>query len=324
MQRKNQLITGLTWIFIILTNSLYAQQVVSALDPDKIFIGEHVTLSYTVEIPAEATLQMPAFDEMINEKIELLDYGNTDTLATDKEDSIRLQRNLRITSWEEGFHAIAPFEFYLIQNTDTIILESEPLLLDVEPFSMEEHTDLKDIKGILSAPVTLAELKYYILGVVVLAVLVWLILTYWRKRKKQPEPATIWEKPDVPAHIAAISSLEQLRAQKLWQQGKTKEYYITLTDIMRRYLEKRYGVKALEMTTAEIMHAMNDKPGMKENGESLQQILSLADLVKFAKYQPHATDNEMSMDAAFEFVNHTKPVSTLDQHKDDNHEEEIS
>ncbi len=302
-------------------SGLYGQQVNSSLDPQKILMGEHVTLTFDVEIPAKSILQMPVFNEVINEKIEILNYGTTDTLRSENQGFVRLQRTLRVTSWEEGYHAIAPVEFVLLINGDTLVIESEPMLLEVDTFSIEEHTDLKDIKDILSAPVTLAELKYYILGVILLVILVWLALRYWKKRKKQPVPQSIWEKPDIPAHIAAISSLEKLRAQKLWQQGKVKEYHIQLTDIIRRYLEKRFKVGAMEMTTAEIMLAMENKPEMKKNGEGLQEILTLADLVKFAKHQPGTTDNEISMDMAFEFVNDTRQTHIENADSDINKKE---
>ncbi len=310
MLTKNNLLVVLSVFLFLIPCTGASQQVNTSLEPEKIFMGEHVTLSFDLEVPAEATLQMPVLNEMIHEKVEILNYGTTDTLRSETEGYIRLKRKLRITSWEEGFHAIAPIEFLLFLNGDTLLLESEPMLLEVETFSIEEHTDLKDIKGILTAPVTLAELKYYILGIILLIILTWLAIRYWKKRKKKPEPESVWEKPEVPPHIAAISSLEKLKAQKLWQQGKVKAYHIQLTDIIRRYLEKRFKVGALEMTTAEIMQAMENKPEMHQNGENLREMLILADLVKFAKHEASATENEISMDMAFEFVNNTRQISS--------------
>lgn len=322
MLTKNSLLIVLSVFLFLLPFGLAGQQVNASLEPEKILMGEHVTLTFDLEIPAEVTLQMPVFNEMINEKIEILDHGSTDTLSSEVEGFTRLSRKLRVTSWEEGFHAIAPVEFLLLQNGDTLLLESEPLLLEVEAFSVEEHTDLKDIKGILSAPITLAELKYYILGIVLLVILIWLAIRYWKRREKKPEPESIWEKPEIPAHIAAISSLEKLKAQKLWQQGKVKAYHIQLTDIVRRYLEKRFKITALEMTTAEIMQAMRNKAEMKENSDNLREMLTLADLVKFAKHEPSSTDNEISMDMAFEFVNNTRQINGELTDKSKNTEEE--
>lgn len=300
-------------VFFLLSGwQLFGQQASITLEPEKILIGEHAILSFEIEVPRHSLVEMPVFNEMLNEKIEILHYGNTDTLASESgNDFLRIKRSMRITSWEEGFHPIAPLEFLITEGADTLYLETEALLLEVDTFSIEEHTDLKDVKPLLKAPVTIAELKYYIhyiLGFILLVVIIWLLIRYIRKRKKQPEPESVWEKPDVPAHIAAIGSLEKLKAQKLWQQGKVKEYYIILTDIIRHYVEKRFGVGAMEMTTLEIMSAMRNKPEMEQNGENLQWLLQQADLVKFAKYQPSPTENESSMDMAFEFVNNTRQL----------------
>ncbi len=302
-------------IMIVLALVLYSQEAkaesaTATLDPTKIPIGGSAQLHIQIEYSSEAILQMPVFNEKINEKIEILDYGSNDTVRDRNMGLIRISKTLDITSWEEGFHAIAPISFLLIENDDTLTLETEPLLLEVEPFAVEENADLKDIKTIMHVPVTLAELKYYIIGAIVLLILIWLIYKYLKNRKKTPPPVSVWEKPDIPAHIAALGSLEKLKDKKLWQQGKVKLYHIELTDIMRKYIHKRYGVHALEMTTAEIMFALHHHLEKGENDTILRSILELADLVKFAKYQPTPEENEASMDAAFRFVNDTKIVSS--------------
>jgi hypothetical protein len=294
-------------LLLLLNIQLWAREVITTLEPNKLLIGEHATLSFTIEYPARARLEIPVFNEMINEKIEILHYGSNDTIREPgRNDVVTINRKLRVTSWEEGFHAIAPFSFLLIDGNDTIYMESEPLLLEVETFSIEEHTDLKDIKDIQSAPITLAELKYYILGLIILALFIWWLVRYFKNRKVAPEPESIWEKPEIPAHIAAISSLEQLKAMKLWQQGKVKEYHVRLTDIVRHYIEKRFNVGAMEMTTSEIMHALEPVSNIDSVRPDLLSILQLADLVKFAKGEPLPNENDHSMSLAFDFVHQTK------------------
>jgi len=286
-----------------------AQSVSTTLEPSKILIGEQSVITFTIEVPRGKNLQMPVFNERFNEKIEIIDYGTTDTLTDRSNDGLTIKRSLIITSWEEGFHAIAPFNFLLIEGADTLLVESEPVLYEVQTLSMEENTDLKDIKPIISVPITLAELKYYILGAILAAVLVWLFIRYLKRRKKKPVPESIWEKPDIPAHVAAISSLELLKSEKLWQQGFIKVYHTRLTDIVRHYIEKRFGVQALEMTTHELLIAMDTVIEAREVMAPLKDSLELADLVKFAKHIPSPSENETSMDIAFEFVNHTKIVA---------------
>src|SRR5690606_27122692 len=91
-----------------------------------------------------------------------------------------------------------------------------------------------------------------ILGVLLVAGLIWYII---RKRKNKPvklAPA----KPVIPLHTIVLDQLNALRAQKLWEQGRVKEYHSELTDIVREYLEKRYHINALEQTSEEIFSGL--------------------------------------------------------------------
>ncbi|MBW6479675.1 MAG: hypothetical protein K0B37_09625 [Bacteroidales bacterium] len=289
-----------------LSLSVKAQQISNSIEPSKILMGKPVELSFIIEFPDSLQLVMPVFNEQITQKIEILHYGKTDTLPAENRNNIRIQRTLQITSWEEGFHPVEPFTFRFLALNDTIEAESEPLLLEVEPFLMDEQTDLKDIKSVMAAPVTFREILPWLLIFLAVTAIVFGLIYYLKRRKPKVPAPTIWEKPDIPAHIAAISSLEKLKAQKLWQQGKIKQYHSELTDILRHYLEKRFTINAMEMTSAEIMSAFTGKPDDKRAEEILWDCLQLADLVKFAKHIPESNENEISMEAAFEFVNMTR------------------
>ena len=293
-------------IAFIMSMPVRAQQISNSIEPSKILMGEPVELTFIIEFPDSFRLEMPVFNEQISSKIEILHYGKTDTLQAVEDHNIRINRTLRITSWEEGFHPVEPFTFRFLALNDTIEAESEPLLLEVEPFLIDEHTDLKDIKSVMAAPVTFREILPWLLIVTAVAAIIFGLTFYLKSRKPKAPAPTIWEKPDIPAHIAAISSLEKLKAQKLWQQGKIKQYHSQLTDILRHYLEKRFKINAMEMTSAEITLAFTGKPDDKRAEEILWDCLQLADLVKFAKHIPESNENEISMEAAFEFVNLTR------------------
>lgn len=86
--------------------------------------------------------------------------------------------------------------------------------------------------------------------------------------------------------------LRRLERRKLWQRGFVKQYHSEVTEIIRRYIERRFGVMALEMTTGEVMHNVKQTAMSVEVQETLFKFLSDADLVKFAKYQPTPEENE--------------------------------
>lgn len=309
--RRNKYLQVYFFILILLffvRPQTFGQDSQTSLEPNTIFIGQHAILSFEITYPDGSILLGGIPEEGIHQHIEILHHGAFDTISPPGSQSITLRRSIRITSWEEGFHAIPPIVFTAISGSDTLMIQTDPLLLEVMEFSIEEHTDLKDIRSILSVPLTWADLKYYIIGALLLIALIYLIIRYFRRPKKQPEPASVWHKPEVPAHVAALGSLETLKAKELWQKGKIKQYHIELTDIIRHYLEKRFHTAALEMTTAEIMLAMNSKDLTDDEKEILKAMLELADLVKFARYTADAPENESSMDMAFQFVNQTKMI----------------
>lgn len=119
--------------------------------------------------------------------------------------------------------------------------------------------------------------------------------------------------PAVPPHERAIQDLETLHNQKLWQSGKVKSYYTRLTDIVRTYLEGRYGIRALEQTTDEIMRELRTADLADRSRNELRDLLRTADLVKFAKHQPAAEENEVFYYTAYYFVENTKQAPEAEE-----------
>lgn len=126
------------------------------------------------------------------------------------------------------------------------------------------------------------------------------------------------EEPKLPPHEQAIKELDEIKQQKLWQQGRSKEYYTLITDTLRKYIEERFGINAMEMTSGEILELIRKNSEAQSVYDNLRQILQLADFVKFAKMNPLPDENDLSMMNAYLFVNQTKveemqePESTND------------
>lgn len=105
----------------------------------------------------------------------------------------------------------------------------------------------------------------------------------------------------------AIRALEKLHSRKLWQNGKHKEYYSQLADIVRIYIEQRYGIGAMEMTSDQILDAVRNVNDERLR-EKLRELFGLADLVKFAKLAPTPEDNEQAYFDAYFYVEETKEL----------------
>jgi hypothetical protein len=128
-----------------------------------------------------------------------------------------------------------------------------------------------------------------------------------RRPKSAPEIVAI---PD-PAHVIAFRDLEILKSETLWQKGEVKQYYTRLTEILRQYLENRYRIYSLELTTEETLEALI-RSGFKKdsNFKMLRSLLKGADMVKFAKYFPEPAENETYFQDAWNFVLATKESET--------------
>ena len=163
---------------------------------------------------------------------------------------------------------------------------------------------MHDIKGQMRYPITLAEVLPWIGGALALALLVWLLVRYIKARR---EKGGLFGKQvqNDPPHIVALRELEKIRGEKLWQSGKEKQFYTGVTDTLRGYIEARYGVSAMEQTSAEIMQSLSDKKVEEKAYRELGELFNVADLVKFAKYVPATNENEEAIPVAVRFVNST-------------------
>jgi len=213
--------------------------------------------------------------------------------------------------WQPGGFAIPGISVLTSSNRKVNI--GEPGLLIVTPpetFTPQDSTQfLADIKTIVEEPIQLEDfaLLFYVLGALLL---IFLAIYLYRKFKKEEEAEEIVV-PEIirPAHEIAEEKLDGLKSQNLWQQGLIKEYQSKLTFIIREYLENRYDIRALESTTHEILIDLKKHDFDSSLNASLSEILTMADLVKFAKAKPGESIHESFMIKAYELVNETKEVA---------------
>lgn len=296
-------------VFLIIASHAGGQQAeaLATLESDSLLIGDQVNLRFELTVPSDHLVSWPAFEDTLTQYIEIVKKTGVDTLPSDNKNLKTYFQNLLITGFDSGVYLVHPVRFFHGAKDDTVteLAETRPFYIRIHTVEVDTSKAIKVIKAPLTAPYTFAEALPWILGGMGIVLLGLLIFYYLKKRKSAESVFKIRSKPKLPAHIIALNDLEDLRLQKLWQAGRVKEYYTTMTDIVRLYIEDRFEINAVEMTTDEIMSTLRENLTDAEIKSKLGQTLTLADLVKFAKEKPLPLDNDNSLSNSIEFVKKT-------------------
>lgn len=289
--------------------TILALVVSAAIDSTTLFIGDQTDLHLRATCEAGEQVQMPVLAEQLVDGIEIVDRTIVDT-TTLQDGRVQYNQYLTLTSFQDSLFYIKPLAF--VSGDDTVW--SESLMLNVvQPFEMDS-TDMAitDIKGIYNAPIWWwGILRWVLLALAIAGVGVggYYLITYLRSRYSEAPATDVPMEPLRPAEEVALEKLDAIREQKIWQSGQVKEYHTQLTDVVREYIARRFAVSSTEQTSDETLRAMrgllSDK---KELYEDLRKMLTLADLVKFAKWTTTPDENELSLRSAYAFVKETTPI----------------
>ena len=289
--------------------TILALVVSAAIDSTTLFIGDQTDLHLRATCEAGEQVQMPVLAEQLVDGIEIVDRTIVDT-TTLQDGRVQYNQYLTLTSFQDSLFYIEPLAF--VSGDDTVW--SESLMLNVvQPFEIDS-TDMAitDIKGIYKAPIWWwGILRWVLLALAIAGVGIggYYLITYLRNRFGDASATDVPTEPLRPAEEVALEKLDAIREQKIWQSGQVKEYHTQLTDVVREYIARRFEVSSTEQTSDETLRAMrgllSDK---KELYEDLRKMLTLADLVKFAKWTTTPDENELSPRSAYAFVKETTPI----------------
>ena len=300
-------------LFAILTSIAVKSQIEvhAVIDSTSIRIGAQTKLDIYLNYDASAQKNIdvvwPEIEDTLKKGIEVINITKIDTTIPNKNkpNSIQQHIQLTVTSFDTGAYYIAPFKFIINKDTANPLL-TEPLHLIVKTVATDTSiTKIKDIKPPYDEPFNW---KWYLpqvyIGLAILAAIIILIFIIKKLSKKKPQEIII-EKPKIPAHIAALETLEKIKSEAIWKENKTKEYYSSIADTVRLYIEERFNINALELTSDEIIKIFKSQVVDSESKNKLNQILTLSDFVKFAKQIPIEAEHTLTLNNAFDFVKGT-------------------
>jgi hypothetical protein len=276
----------------------------SHVDRATITIGDRILYTLTVKTDSAVKLEPLALGSNLG-AFEVKDYKIYDPEKT-KEGKIINKSEYVITTFTTGEYVIPPITInYTDLNGEKKEIESEPLFILVKSVGATE-SDKEDIRG-LKPPIDIRGGYWaYLLILPVLALLGAFGFLYYRQRTKAVALPKIPEELKKPAWEVAFAELENLKNSDLLERREIKKYYIILSDIIRKYLERRYRITALDRTTQEVRGEMKRVKVEGEVTDSVDVFLCSCDLVKFAKYVPSKEEIEKDWNQAYIIVSITK------------------
>lgn len=284
----------------------------ASASPEQPTVGSHIR--YELEVLAapgvEIVVAQPA--ERIGD-LEIVDFGSSEPKPAggERADTVSFLRWWTLVAWSTGPHVVpSPEVSYRLPGGELQAAQPVETTITVQSLleKAQDTSDIRDIKPPAAIPVDWRP-YYAIAAALALMVALAVLLRWLAKRRRHVVPAA----PPIPPHVIALGALDALRARRLVEKGAFKEYYSTLTDIVRAYLEGRYRVRAPEMTTEEFLVASSRDGRLgKDHKRLLGEFLGESDLVKFARYLPSTDDSERAYSAARKFVEETRETPKED------------
>lgn len=291
------------------------REYVAEVDTNYIMIGDQIHFWMKVKSEPGVKVAFPQLKDTIAKGIEIISGPVRDSIV-EKDGRVLMQESYVITSFDSGMYVIPPMPIEIQQESYNNTLRTDPIPLIVNTFVVDQQKGNFDIVMPLAAPWTFTEVLPYLLWVLLGVIVILAIILIIRYRKSH-KGIFVHEKPAIPPYVLAMKALEEIKKEKLWQSGKTKEYYTQLTDTIRNYLDGELGISAMEQTSFETLQALekSDQVNAKQR-DKLADMFETADYVKFAKAEPLQDENIRNLDIAYDFVQETNDTIRAVQEKE--------
>ncbi|RJP76870.1 MAG: DUF4381 family protein [Desulfobacteraceae bacterium] len=280
-------------------------QVFLETDKLEITIAERLALSLTVLADENADIGWPSMDRNINQ-FRVIDVQTTQPELVDHNRK-KVVRTYVMEPFLAGEYIIPPLKMTFRKTgagNEIITVETGELTIPVKsvlPDAQPKHTP-HDIKPPMDIPGILPYWIWIIIGGILLALVIFAV--FLRKKKTGSMNR---EEVRLSAHEIAFRELENLAVPIQMDRAEIKLFYQKISDILRRYIENRFGVNAPEQTTEEFLAGMDSQNVIATvHKPLLRSFLAQCDLVKFAEHNPGKEDIDESFDRCRYFIDQTK------------------
>jgi hypothetical protein len=272
----------------------------SWVEPKRVRLGEPFLyqLVITHSLAQRYELRIPA----AMGPFELLDQSR---LRQDAKEAATTTFKLKLALFELGKNTLPDLELQVVEGgeVDRFVAAG----MEVEGISSlpadvgDKGASLYDIKPPEEVPIRSYRLIWALLAAAALIAAGYAAVRWIRR----PRPIRAAPIPLDPLNRRMLAALDQLRKKDLPSQGRAREFYFDLSEILRAYLGERYGFEALECTSAELMEAAArlQAPGLPR--QELAGFVQRSDLVKFAKAEGASSDCEQDLQFGYRLVQQT-------------------
>jgi len=288
---------------------IFAQEitVTASTDTSDYMIGDQIQYSLIITMNKNVYIINPFF----RDSLKNIDVIGINGPTPEETDNAKIVKYLCMLSrFDSAFVTIPPIKIEYRTKGDSTLktILSNSVSFNVHRLDVNVQEEIKDIKP----PVRLFDymfLVYIFIGLLIISILIYYFI-YRKYFKKKKEQIAIKKEEKLLSHQLALKKLDELDKQQLWQKGFIKDYHSRITDIIREYFEKQFGLPALERTTTESLNLLSKHPQGRKVIDVTSEFLNNADLVKFAKFTPLESVNIEMMNQAKNIV---KKTAKLDQ-----------
>ena len=282
-----------------------AQSVIVKAEVDSMmmWVGQQTGLHVEVTCDAGRQIDFPAFRDTIVRGLEIVPPVRTDTQYVNDGQRMTVVRSYTVTCFDSALIYVPGIPV----SVDGQEYESNSLALAFMIYDIPEGAEKQIFppKANMKTPLKFYEVKGvvldWLLAAIGLTVGILLLLSFYNNK---PIIKRIRIEAKIPAHVKAIDGIEELRRSGGSHSDDAKEYYTQLTDLVREYINERFGFNATEMTSDEILEHLEESRS-RESLKELSELFTTSDMAKFAKYKPLLGENDRNLVTAMEFVKET-------------------
>jgi hypothetical protein len=280
----------------------------SSVNTHELSVGDRVHFSVSIMVPKGALIVPPDLSSGIG-SIAVKEW-NSRKFEQEKADSMVFEYAITTYMPEPCTIPSLPYVLESAGKYDTLV--TEPVPLTVISMGTADSADIMDLKPQQTAGKR-PFLWLWLLGAAVIIAAALIALRCYLRKKQAPIVV-----PPKPPYDEAMEALTALRAKQYLQKGLIREFVFELSDILKRYIERRFDINAAEFTTEEMLAWLSVSPLEKSQRTTLEWFFRTSDPVKFAKYLPDQETIERFELEARGFIEATRPRPEAESSQDAN------